>query len=217
VSSRTPLIRNLTSSEMLQLIEACFTALPPDARPVELSFTGEGEPALNWRACAAACAAARERWPTLTGVRYCFSGLGAPVLLAKLAGGGLPMRLQFSLHAARQDVRDRLIPRSAPLTDILAALQATRARFTAIELNVALQAGQNDSDTDLDALAGWGDPAWPVLLNPLLTEQGAVASPRAGHFAQQLACSGRIVRHYRQVGARISERRVYPLMTARRV
>ncbi|MDN8616532.1 radical SAM protein [Variovorax ginsengisoli] len=216
VSGEGPLARNLTSPEILHLVEEALRAAPPDGRPLELSFTREGEPALNWRQAAAVCEALPGISADFDSVRYCFSGLGADRLLGKLDGGSFPTRLQLSLHAARQPVRDRLVRNSAPLPTILAAIQLHQGRFSSIELNVVLQDGVNDSDEDLAALARWGSPAWPILLNPLLRDGAEVPGRRAEYFESRLRLAGRTARRYREIGARISRGGIYPLMAARR-
>ncbi|MBC8739738.1 radical SAM protein [Paraburkholderia sp. UCT31] len=215
ISSATRLVRNLSADEMLQLVRTCLDGAPPDDRPIELSFTGEGEPALNWRAAAQVCSALPDISANFDCVRYSFSGLGAASLLGKLDGGGYPTRLQFSLHAARDSVRSALVPRTAPLADILEAMRRHQSQFSGVELNVVLQDGVNDSDEDLDALISWGDAAWPILLNPLLSDGTEKMAARTEHFREKLFAAGRVVRQYRKIAAQISREGVYPLMTAR--
>jgi hypothetical protein len=216
ISRDTPVIRNLTAAEMLEMVRLCLTQEPADGRPLELSFTGEGEAVLNWRETGAVCRALPALCTDFTGVRYCFSGIGADQLLSKLDGGGFPMRLQFSLHAARQEVRDQLVPRSLPLSVILATLRTNAYRFSAVELNVVLQDGVNDSDDDLRALAAWGDPDWRILLNPLLSDGQEHVAPRTALFRESLRAAGRPVIQYTQIGARVSRNQIYRPMSARR-
>lgn len=215
VSSLAPLVRSLTADEMLSMVRACLVLSPADRRPIELSFTGEGEALLNWRETAKVCSVLHELSRDFEAVRYCFSGIGATKLLERLWGGVYPMRLQFSLHSARQEVRDRLVPRSEPLSSILTALHAASHKFSAIELNVVLQDGINDSADDLAALLAWGDPAWPIVLNPLLGDGREAISPQSDKFAESLLHAGRRVLRYSKIGAQISRRRIYPLMSAR--
>lgn len=205
LSKDTPLIRNLSAEEMLSLAKAACDSVDSPTVPFEMSFTGEGEPALNWRETARACERLHQVSARFDRVRYCFSGVGANKLLPKLSGGGLPVRLQCSLHAARQSVRDRLIPRSIPLPELELALRVSAHNFVAIELNVVLQEGVNDSEEDLLALARFGDPAWPILLNPKLTPGGAVESPTSGWFERELTRLGREVKRYRKVAQKVSE------------
>jgi len=216
ISKNTPLVRNLTAAEMLAMIRACFDAEPADGRPVELSFTGEGEPLLNWKNTAACAEEAALRYPgVFAGIRYSLSGIGARQLLRQARHSHLPVRLQLSLHAARQSVRDRLIPRSTPLCEIQDALRAHQAQFAAIELNVVLQDGVNDSAADLQALEAWGDSHWPVLLSPQLADGREIVGKATDHFAAALRASGREVKVYSRVGSLISRQRVYPLMSAK--
>ncbi|MBU9199865.1 radical SAM protein [Burkholderia multivorans] len=216
VSKDTPLIRNLTTHEMLQMVQACFDAEPPDDRAVELSFTGEGEGLLNWKYTTACAEEAARRWSgVVTAVRYSCSGLGASKLLANVPHSHLPVRLQLSLHAARQSVRDSLIPRSESLDTILRALRQHEALFASIELNVVLQDGVNDSEEDLLALMTWGDPKWPILLNPLLADGHEIVATQTHRFAAALRAGGRDVKVFSRVGSLISRQRTYPLMSAR--
>lgn len=213
VSGQTPLVRNLSCDEMEHLVRAGLGA-DADPRPVELSFTGEGEPLLNWKQAALLV----DRLPGLdarfAGVRYSFSGLGSPQLLGRLHGGSYPLRLQFSLHSARPQLRGLLVPHSEPLSDIAMALQRFEHRFASIELNVVLQDGVNDSDTDLEALARWGARHWPILLNPLLQDGQERIGRRTQEFAEALRARGRTVHCYRHVAASISRTGVYPLLAS---
>lgn len=216
VSKDTPLVRNLTVDEMLELVRACFDAAPPDGRAVELSFTGEGEPLLNWKNTTACAEEVVRRYPgVFTGVRYCFSGIGARQLLSRATHSHLPVRLQLSLHAARQAVRDKLIPRSEPLDVILGAVRAHAAQFSAIELNVVLLDDVNDSEADLRALLEWGDARWPILLSPRLADGRELVAQETDRFAATLRGGGREVKVYSRVGALISRQRIYPLMSAK--
>lgn len=216
ISKDTPLARNLRAAEMLEMVRSCLEASPPDGRSIELSFTGEGEPLINWRECGIVARSVPALSVDFASVRYCFSGLGAVQLLERVETAPLPARLQFSLHAARQEVRDRLVARSAPLCDLLRALERHADRFTTIELNIVLQEGVNTSEADLRALASWGDRRWPIVLNPLLSDGREIVASSAARFQGELEAAGRIVKRYGQVAAAISRNGLYPQMTARR-
>lgn len=215
VSRDMPVVRNLRANKMLEMVRKCLAAFPADGRRLELSFTGEGEPLLNWRETQKVVHELASLSSDFDSVRYCFSGLGASRLLGVVEAGPYPMRLQFSLHAARQSVRDSLVPRSEPLGAILAALRANRHRYASVELNVVLQDGVNDSEQDLKALMHWGDPSWPVLLNPLLSDGEAQIASRTDEFEQRLRRAGRQVNRYAKVATRISRDGIYSLMSAR--
>lgn len=214
ISGNRPFVRSLSGLEILDLLETALSANPACNKPVELSFTGEGEPALNWKACAEACKLVRACYPKINSVRYCFSGLGAPQLLGKLEAAGLPMRLQFSLHTARQSLRNQLVPRSAGLADIHSALRKHQPRFASVDLNVVLQAGLNDTLDDVNSLLAWADPSWRIVLNPLLTQSASTLSPNASEFMASLKAAGRSVVQYRAVADRITSAAVYPLLAA---
>lgn len=216
ISSNTPVVRNLRAAEMLELVRCCLAAEAPDGCPLELSFTGEGEALMNHRETARVCEALPSLTPDFSSVRYCFSGMGASRLLGSLTAEPFVPRLQFSLHAARQSVRDTLVPRSEPLARILNALMQHESRFSAIELNVVLQDGVNDTDEDLETLVSWGAAHWPILLNPLLQTGKEKVGARVGYFAEALRARGRQVRIYQDIGAQISRNGLYPVLTARR-
>ena len=216
VSRHLPLIRNLTADEIFSLARHCLDVAPADGRPLELSFTGEGEPLLNWKNTQAATRLVSKFSGDFDSVRYCLSGIGASRLLERIAPEQYPTRLQFSLHAARQLVRDRLVPRSESLDSILKALRKTQSLFTGIELNVVLQDTVNDSNEDLIALCGWGNPEWPVLLNPILADGLERVAARTELFESALISAGRLVKRYTKVAARISRQGIYPMMSARR-
>jgi hypothetical protein len=97
---------------------------------------------------------------------------------------------------------------------ILSALERRQDQFASIELNVVLQDGVNDTEADLEALANWGSPEWPILLNPLLADGAERQAARAEYFERELLAAGRSVRRYRQIGFRISRGGIYPLLTA---
>ncbi len=215
ISSQAPLVRNLTLQEMTEMVNACLVAHPPDGRPIELSFTGEGEALLNWRECTRLVESLPALSTDFQSVRYCFSGIGARQLLARVGTGAYPVRIQFSLHCARPLLRSQLIPKSAPLEDVRLALQANESRFKAIELNVVLQDGVNDSDADLEALCQWGSLHWPIVLSPLLQDGMERIGRRTDEFEAVLRAHGRLVKRYRAVAADISRQRIYPLLRSR--
>lgn len=214
ISRTQPLVRNLRAAEMLALVDSCLRAVPANGAFVEVSFTGEGEPLLNWKQAELVVRDLAKR-KVAQSARYCLSGLGADKLLARLNANILPTRLQVSLHAARQGVRDALVPNSIQLRQLEQTLIEHARRFAGVELNVVLQDGVNDTDADLAALAGWGDAAWPILLNPQLTENTAKVAQRTQHFADELRRAGRTVRVYRELAQEIVRKGLYSHMSAK--
>lgn len=216
ISRTRPLVRSLKAVEMLALVESCLSAAPANGAPVELSFTGEGEPLLNWKQAELVVREMAIRGTAQT-VRYCLSGMGADKLLSWLNTDILPTRLQVSLHAARQDVRDALVPNSISLVQLEKTLLAQGSRFAGVELNVVLQDDINDADADLEALTRWGNMAWPILLNPQLTENTTKVAQRTQHFAEELRRAGRTVRVYRELAQEIVRNGLYSQMSAKPV
>jgi hypothetical protein len=217
ISRGSPSTTNLSAVDMISVVDRCFESRPDDGRPVDLSFTGEGEALVNMREAAHAARRLVARHSAITSLRISFSGFQASRLLPRVFDFPLPVRLQFSLHAAQEQVRQAMMPRSERLAVVLQALRDSLHRFHSIELNVALQDGVNDSDADLAALAAWGEPDWPILLNPLLTNEREVVAQRTALFESSLRAAGRDVRRYEAVAASISKATIYPHMTASRV
>lgn len=207
VSKDSPLTRNLTTDEMLSMIRPNLTG----DLPIEVSFTGEGESLMNNREVNAVV---EKLGHPVESIRYCASGLGIHKYLARMNVSRFPTRLQVSLHSAVQRTRDQLIPRSHNLHGILNSLNEVNG-FQAIELNVVLQHGINDDEEHMLALAQWGKPEWPILLNPLLNYGRAIISPKTEWMRENLIARGRTVHVYNQVGEQISRQGIYPLMTAR--
>jgi len=117
--------RSLTESE---LIDECLNVireidLALEAKPILLSFMGEGEPFLNFEALVEAFRelASRE-WSVPLRLAVSTSGI-RPDLIRRLAEVELPvpLKLQISLHGPTDEVRRKLVPVTRPLTEILAA------------------------------------------------------------------------------------------------
>lgn len=142
ISDTSPKVRYLRAEETAELVHRCLSGtLAVAGAPLELSFTGEGEVALNHAQVNALVRTAHQQCWGITSVRHSFSGFAACRLLDKLDRETLPTRLQFSLHAARQAVRDQLVPCSDSLGAIEALLHRLSARVAGVDLNVVLQAG----------------------------------------------------------------------------
>lgn len=210
VSGQGNRARNLTSEELLELAGAGIARLDP-SRQVEISFTGEGEPLLNWKNIQTALAELKSgRCPALS-LRLSLSGFAPAALLDRW--NPIPhvrTRLQVSLHCATQQKRDRFVPRAAPLDELKAALLAHQHKFDEVTVNVVLQAGLTDADEDLVALLQWVEPSWAVTLNPLLLENGWQVSPRTEFFAEELRAAGLDVSSYSNVAREISRQALYP-------
>lgn len=151
--------RHLTVGEICeQVIAAARVARP--RRVSNVVFMGMGEPMANYR-------------PTLDAIRRLHGDLGISARhltistvgltpgIRRLAVEPLPVNLAVSLHAARDSLRDDLVPpnRRYPLAELAAAcreyVDATRRRLS---FEWAMIDGVNDTDRDADELADYARP-----------------------------------------------------------
>ena len=151
--------RHLGAGEIVEQVVAAVR----EARPRRLSnvvFMGMGEPLANYDRTWAAV----ERIHGDLGIsarRLTLSTVGLVPGIRRLAGESLPVGLAVSLHAARDDLRDGLVPvnRRYPL-DELARACAGYVEATGRRLSVewALIDGVNDGVRDADELARFVRP-----------------------------------------------------------
>ncbi len=188
--------RHLRTGEIVEQVVAAVR----EARPRRLShvvFRGMGEPLANYDRTWAAV----ERLHGDLGLsarHLTLSTVGLVSGIRRLAGEALPVNLAVSLHAARDDLRDRLVPlnRRYPL----AALSAACADYVAasgrrLSLEWALIGGVNDQTRDVEELAAFARPLRAhVNLIPLNPTPGYAVrgTPRAGvaAFARALGDRG---------------------------
>ena len=130
------------------------------ARPRRLSnvvFMGMGEPLANYDRTWAAV----ERIHGDLGIsarRLTLSTVGLVPGIRRLAGAALPVDLAVSLHAANDDLRDRLVPvnRRYPLRELsLACASYVEATGRRLSVEWALIDGVNDRPADARELAGF--------------------------------------------------------------
>ena len=126
-------------------------------RPLSnIVFMGMGEPLMNYKHVLAAI-------DKITAVdalgmspkRITLSTSGVPKMIRKLADDQVRFQLAVSLHAARQQVREQIMPfaKNFTLDDLLSSLQywyeKTKKRIT---FEYVVWAGVNDLQEDIDAL-----------------------------------------------------------------
>jgi 23S rRNA (adenine2503-C2)-methyltransferase len=123
-------------------------------------FMGMGEPLANYDATWSAVRRLHDDMGI--GARHLtISTVGLIPGIRRLAAADLPVNLAVSLHAAHDELRDRLVPvnRRCPLDELMAAcadyVAATRRRIT---FEWALISGINDRYTDADRLAALARP-----------------------------------------------------------
>jgi 23S rRNA (adenine2503-C2)-methyltransferase len=150
--------RNLTAAEILGQVLAANRLLAPGQRVTHIVFMGMGEPLANY---AALVQSLRILTDAKLGLGYSprritVSTVGLVPGIEKLGREDLKVNLAISLHAATDEVRDRLMPvnRSFNLKTLMAALRkyplGSRQR---IFFEYVLLEGVNDSPEDAERLA----------------------------------------------------------------
>jgi 23S rRNA (adenine2503-C2)-methyltransferase len=151
--------RHLAAGEIVEQVVAAVR----EARPRRLSnvvFMGMGEPLANYDRTWAAV----ERIHGDLGIsarRLTLSTVGLVPGIRRLAGEALPVGLAVSLHAARDDLRDRLVPvnRRYPLAELAQACSwYVEASGRRLSVEWALIDGVNDGPGDAQELARFVRP-----------------------------------------------------------
>lgn len=154
-SGRLGYERGLSKAEIVEeLLGMCADV---GSRIGRLVFIGTGEPLLNYENVMAAIDTLCD--PSgydLSRRRITVSTVGIPEAMRQLAKDSKGVRLALSLHATRNEIRDKLIPlnRAYPVEEVLRALRdyaaSTGQRVTA---EYMLISGMNDKKADARALA----------------------------------------------------------------
>jgi 23S rRNA (adenine2503-C2)-methyltransferase len=142
-----PFGRNLKAHEIVeQALDAERRLRAEDRHLTHVVFMGMGEPLANYEAVVAAI-----RGLKLSPRRVTVSTSGLVPRIEKLAGEGLPVTLAISLHAARDELRDELVPinRKHPLAAVVgAADDFGRRTGRRVSYEWVLLAGVNDTERD---------------------------------------------------------------------
>ena len=158
-----PFGRNLRAHEILdQAVDASRRLAPEGRRLSHVVFMGMGEPMANYGAVVESVRLLAD--PELLGIsprRVVVSTAGLVPRIAQLAEERLPVTLAISLHAARDELRDRLVPinRRYPLAELVpAARDFARGSGRRVSYEWVVLAGVNDTDQDADELGRLLDP-----------------------------------------------------------
>ena len=151
------LTRNLASDELLwQLVLVGRDFGSPVSSAIAM---GQGEPLANYAALADAIKVINHPDGFAIPDRdIAVSTCGLTEGIRALASDGVPTTLAFSLHAARQELRDELMPgvRHQPLDRLHDALQSYGKRTgKCVVVQYLMLEGVNDADRDLDALVAF--------------------------------------------------------------
>lgn len=157
-TSQLKRMRNLTAAEIVdQVVIIDDESKRFFNRPLSnIVYMGMGEPLLNYNEVISSIQKITS--PDGLGMsprRITLSTSGIPKMIEKLADENLRVNLAVSLHSAREEVRNVIMPFSKkfPLTDLLTSLQywyeTTRSRIT---FEYIVWGGVNDKKEDVDAL-----------------------------------------------------------------
>ena len=152
--------RDLDTAEILDQVrsaQARLTSREDGARLTNIVFMGMGEPLLNLDRVLAAVEALNDPARLGLGARHItVSTSGVVPGIRRLTALGPQFTLAISLHAARDALRDVLVPlnRRWPVAEVVAAAREhARATGRRISYEVTMIGGVNDTDADADALA----------------------------------------------------------------
>jgi 23S rRNA (adenine2503-C2)-methyltransferase len=189
--------RNLAPSEIVgQLLVAEREA---GCRVSNLVFMGMGEPLANLENVLRGIRVLNAPWGIGLGARkITISTSGLAPEIEKLAADPLQVRLAISLHGARDEVRDRIMPvnRRYPLARLMAACDAYQeAKGRMITFEYILLAGVNDGPGEAPRLAALARRAHAkVNLIPFNEVEGSgfrrPSDERCRRFAEEVERAG---------------------------
>jgi 23S rRNA (adenine2503-C2)-methyltransferase len=192
--------RDLETAEIVDQVRHAARRLALEGRRLtNVVFMGMGEPLLNLDNVLAAVAALADPQRFGLGARHVtVSTSGVVPGIERLTALGPQFTLAVSLHAARDPLRDALVPlnRRWPVAEVVrAARDHARATGRRITYEVTMIGGINDTAEDAAALAALlaGDHAHVNLIpmNPVAhTPWQASPMPVIERFAAQLRASG---------------------------
>ncbi len=152
-TGKFPFGRNLKAHEIVEQALDAARALEAEGRRLShIVFMGMGEPFANYSAVVESVR--RFTDPDLLGIsprRIVVSTSGLVPRITQLGEAKLPVTLAISLHAARDELRDVLVPinRKYPLGELMAAAQGYAEKTgRRVSYEWVLLAGVNDTERD---------------------------------------------------------------------
>jgi len=156
-TGKFPFGRNLRSHEIVeQAVDAVRVLAAEDRRLSHVVFMGMGEPMANYKAVVESVRRLSD--PELMGIsprRIVVSTSGLIPRIVELGDEKLPVTLAISLHAARDELRDVLVPinRKYPVQDLVEAAQAYGTKTgRRVSYEWVLLADVNDTERDAKEL-----------------------------------------------------------------
>ena len=203
--------RNLSSAEILDQVRQVNQRIEPEGRRVRnVVFMGMGEPLLNTDAVFQAVEQLIDpACFNLSGAHITLSTVGIVPGMVAFVERFSSCRLALSLHSARQEMRQRLMPQAAmyDLTTLKQVLVECASKGT-VMIEYLMLAGVTDQPEDLEALVAFVEDI-PIHINliPFNSFAGSnlVGSEKSviDAFAQQLKSSGFKVTTRRSLGGDI--------------
>lgn len=190
--------RNLTAAEILDQVTQANRLLRSEGRSIRnVVFMGMGEPLLNLDHVFSAVEFMKAvPLFNLSASRITVSTVGIPPAMARFTQQFPEVKLALSLHSARQEVRERLMPqaRTYPLDQLRQAL-VNAARSGKVMIEYLMLDGINDGEEDLQALQDYL-AGIPVHINIIPFNEYAGSNlrgtplPRREQFANHLKTAG---------------------------
>ena len=188
-SGAAGLRRDLSAEEMVdQVLHFARLLRDDDRRVTNVVFMGMGEPFLNYDETLRACRLLND--PAGIGLAaraISVSTAGVVPAIARYAAEPLQLNLAVSLHAATDELRDRLVPlnRQYPLTKLMAACAAYVAKTRRkLFFEWVVLPGVNDGDDQVAALGKLlRKPLYHLNLIAYNETGGEFAPPTAGELA----------------------------------
>ncbi len=161
-TGRMGIARNLSAAQILDQVVHAGQILASEGRQLRnVVFMGMGEPFHNEDAVYEALDRLIDReWFGLSPRKLCVSTVGIPDAMRRFAERFQTVRMALSLHSARQDVRERLIPlaKKFPLEELKRTLiDMQPILYGEVMIEYLLLAGVNDSLDDAAELIAWLD------------------------------------------------------------
>ena len=151
-TGKFPFGRNLNAHEIVeQAVDAVRLLAQEGRRLSHVVFMGMGEPMANYRAVVESVR--RLSHPDLLAIsprRIVVSTSGLIPRIEQLAAENIPVTLAISLHAARDELRDVLVPinRKYPVRDLVDAAQGYAEKTGRVSYEWVMLAGVNDTERD---------------------------------------------------------------------
>lgn len=165
-SSQQKLVRNLTSSELINIVHYALKFSTTNNNT--LSFTGEGEIYLNKKNVQETINYF-DHIESIKDFRVCTSGIKINSFSSISAKKEL--NLQFSLHSPFDEKRKTIIDKTRNINDIIFKIKENENGFNNISINYVLIKGFNDTENDLKELIKIIPNNWKIKLNSLIKDE----------------------------------------------